>query len=93
MHGPLAGLPPMLIHCGTTEMLHPQILTFARRATGAGVDVQVVEHPRLWHSAHVLAGMLREATDAVHDLGVFLRAHLDNIPEAAAVEVGAASSG
>jgi hypothetical protein len=31
-----------------------------------------------------LAGTLREATDAVHDVGVFLRAHLDAIPESTA---------
>jgi epsilon-lactone hydrolase len=86
MHGRLGGLPPMLIHCAETEVLQPQILTFARRATDAGVDVQLVEHPRLWHSGHALAGTLREATDAVHDVGVFLRAHLDAVPESVAVE-------
>ncbi|PZS20186.1 MAG: esterase [Pseudonocardiales bacterium] len=90
MHGRLDGLPPMLIHCAVTEILQPQILRFARLAAEAGVDVQVVEHPRLWHSGHTLAGTLREATDAVHDLGVFLRAHLDAVPESkAAAEVPA----
>jgi len=80
MHGRLDGLPPMLIHCAVTEILQPQILRFAGLASAAGVDVQVVEHQRLWHSGHALAGTLREATDAVHDLGVFLRAHLDAVP-------------
>jgi acetyl esterase/lipase len=81
MHGRLDGLPPTLIHCAVTEILQPQILQFAGLASAAGVHVQVVEHPRLWHSGHALAGTLREATDAVHDLGVFLRAHLDAVPE------------
>jgi monoterpene epsilon-lactone hydrolase len=84
MHGRLAGLPPMLIHCAVTEILQPQILRFARLATDAGLDVQLVEHPTLWHSGHALAGTLREATDAVHDLGIFLRAHLDAMPESVA---------
>ena len=75
----------MLIHCAVTEILQPQILRFAGLASAAGIDVQVVEHQRLWHSGHALAGTLREATDAVHDLGVFLRAHLDAVPESAAV--------
>jgi monoterpene epsilon-lactone hydrolase len=86
MHGRLDGLPPMLIHCAQTEILQPQILVFAERATDAGVAVQVVEHPRLWHSGHALAGTLREATDAVHDVGAFLRAHLDAVPQSVAVE-------
>ncbi|MFN2517971.1 MAG: alpha/beta hydrolase fold domain-containing protein [Jatrophihabitantaceae bacterium] len=85
MYARLDGLPPMLIHCGVAEILQPQILQFAALAAAAGVDVQVVEHDRLWHSGHALAGTLREATDAVHDLGVFLRAHLDAVTERAAV--------
>ncbi len=86
IHGRLDGLPPMLIHCAETEILQPQILLFAKLAAEAGVDVQLVEHPRLWHSGHALAGTLREATDAVRDVGVFLRAHLDAVPESVAVE-------
>lgn len=81
IRGRLDGLPPMLIHCAVTEILQPQIIRFAGLATAAGVDVQVVEQQRLWHSGHTLAGTLREATDAVHDVGVFLRAHLDAVPE------------
>jgi monoterpene epsilon-lactone hydrolase len=82
MYGRLDDLPPMLIHCGAREMLNAQIKRFAASATSAGADVQLVEHPRLWHSGHILAGTLREATDAVHDLGVFLRPHLDPVTSA-----------
>ncbi|HEY2299417.1 MAG TPA: alpha/beta hydrolase [Jatrophihabitans sp.] len=77
MHGNLAGLPPTLIHAATTEMLRDQITRFAARARAAGVDATLVELPTMWHSAHVLAGLLRESTVAVRDLGVFLRARLD----------------
>jgi monoterpene epsilon-lactone hydrolase len=86
MYGRLDGLPPMLIHCAPDEILQPQIRRFAGLATAAGVDVQLVEHQGLWHSGHALAGTLREATDAVHDLGVFLRAHLDAVPESVVVD-------
>jgi monoterpene epsilon-lactone hydrolase len=79
MYARLDGLPPMLIHCGVGEMLQEQITKFAARATSAGVEVQLVELPRLWHSGHVLAGMLREATDAVQDVGAFLRTQLDAV--------------
>lgn len=77
LHGRLDGLPPMLIHCARAELLRPQIGRFAAAATAAGGSVQLIEYPRLWHSAHALAGTLREATDAVIDLGQFLRGHLD----------------
>jgi acetyl esterase/lipase len=80
MYGRLDGLPPMLIQCAANEILQPQILRFERLASEAGVDVRVVEHERLWHSGHALAGTLREATDAVHDMGAFLRTHLDPEP-------------
>ncbi len=77
MHGKLSGLPPMLIHFTPSEMLAGQIRRFADRAAEDGADVTTVELPRLWHSAHVLAGTLREATDAVHDAGLWLRTRLD----------------
>jgi acetyl esterase/lipase len=77
LHGSLAGLPPMLIHYGSAEMLRPEILRFAALAEQAGVEVSVVEQPRLWHSGHVLAGTLRTATDAVVDAGRYLRVRLD----------------
>jgi acetyl esterase/lipase len=77
MHGSLAGLPPMLIHYGSMEMLRPEIVQFAQRAEAEGVEVTIVEQPRLWHSGHALAGTLRTATEAVQDAGSYLRARLD----------------
>jgi acetyl esterase/lipase len=77
MYGSLSGLPPMLIHRCMRELLANQIARFSERARAAGVEVRTVDHAWLWHSGQILAGMLREATDAVHDIGVFLRARLD----------------
>lgn len=77
MHGKLSGLPPILIHYTPSELLAGQIERFTARARDDGADVTVVEQPRLWHSAHVLAGVLKDATAAVHDAGVWLRTRLD----------------
>ena len=77
MHADLTGLPPMLITTCTSEILNAQIHRFADRARAAGCTVRLVDDPRVWHSGQILAGLLREATDSVHDVGVFLRAHLD----------------
>lgn len=77
MHGELAGLPPMLIHYSDTEMLRPEILRFAGLAQAAGVAVDVVELPRVWHSVVALSGTLRAATEATREAGVWLRSRLD----------------
>lgn len=76
MHADLSGLPPTLIHVGTTEVLYPQVTEFARRLRAAGVDVRITEQPRLWHVAHLQASLVREAADAVVDLGAFLRSRM-----------------
>jgi epsilon-lactone hydrolase len=72
MHGSLDGLPPMLIHCSTVEMLYPQIERFAVKAKASDVAVEFVARQDWWHSIHVLAGALAEATDAVTDVGTYL---------------------
>lgn len=72
----LAKLPPMLVHAAPGEILSAQIKRFAERADHAGAEVHYVELPGFWHSAHVLAGMYRQATDAVTGVGAFLRRHL-----------------
>jgi epsilon-lactone hydrolase len=77
MYADLSGLPPTLIHTGRAEMLNAQIKRFAARVEAAGTELQLVELPTVWHSGHILAGMLRESTTAVHDVGVFVRGHLD----------------
>jgi monoterpene epsilon-lactone hydrolase len=77
MHADLRGLPPMLIHSASAEMLNAQIKRFAARAEAAGGEVALIELPTMWHSGHVLAGLLRESTRAVHDIGAFIRARLD----------------
>jgi len=76
MWAKLDDLPPMLVHYGAAELLKPQIRRFVERAQNAGADVTAVDLPTLWHSGHLEAGLLREATDATHDVGLFLARHL-----------------
>jgi acetyl esterase/lipase len=77
MWAKLGDLPPMLVQYGKLELLNPQIRRFVERAQSQGANVTAVELPTLWHSGHLEAGLLREATDAVQDIGVWLRPHLD----------------
>lgn len=76
MHGKLDGLPPTRIHVGSEEVLYPQIMTFTDKLAAAGVDVSLVEYARLWHVAHAQASLVKEAADAVSDLGQFIASKL-----------------
>jgi monoterpene epsilon-lactone hydrolase len=71
----LVGLPPMLVHYGADEALRAQIQRFVARAEDAGAEITAVELPDVWHSGHLQAGTLREATDAVHEVGLWLAPH------------------
>jgi epsilon-lactone hydrolase len=45
----LGGLPPLLIQCGTDDLLAPDAASLAVRAAAAGVDVTCSRWPGLWH--------------------------------------------
>ena len=77
VHDPLDRLPPTFIHAVPQEGLYPQISAFARRVANAGVPVQLVDLPGLWHVVHSSASVLREADDAVEQLGTWLRREID----------------
>lgn len=77
MYADLSGLPPTLVHVAPSELLYEQVLRFVDRLRGAGVDVTLRELPDLWHAGHAQAGIVREARDAVADVGAFLRNALD----------------
>ena len=73
LRGRLDGLPRILVHYCEDEILRAQILRFVELARTAGVEVQAEGQPRLWHSGHLLAGMLREATLATESVGRFIQ--------------------
>jgi monoterpene epsilon-lactone hydrolase len=74
----LTGLPPTLIHTGSKEMLLSDAEALAARAEAAGVAVELRVFDGLWHSFHVHAGMLRDADEALEELGDFLRRVLES---------------
>jgi epsilon-lactone hydrolase len=49
LHANLGGLPPLLIQCGTDDLLAPDAGNLAVRAAAAGVDVTYSRWPGLWH--------------------------------------------
>jgi epsilon-lactone hydrolase len=49
LHASLGGLPPLLIQCGTDDLLAPDAENLAVRAAAAGVDVTCSRWPGMWH--------------------------------------------
>lgn len=70
----LRGLPPLLIHVGTHELLLDDARRFTAAARGAAVEVTLVEWDELWHVFQMFVSM-PEARRALAELGGFVRAH------------------
>jgi epsilon-lactone hydrolase len=49
LHANLEGLPPLLIQCGTDDLLAPDAEHLAVRAAAADVDVTYSRWPGMWH--------------------------------------------
>lgn len=72
----LDGLPPILIHAGSRELLLSDSQELHERAVAAGVLAELKVFDGLWHEFHVHAGMLAEADEAVAEMGDWLAARL-----------------
>ena len=72
LFGDLRGLPPLLIHVGSDEVLTDD--ASARRAgAAAGVDTTLEVYDRMVHAWHWFLPMLDEAQTAVDRIGAFVR--------------------
>jgi cation diffusion facilitator CzcD-associated flavoprotein CzcO/acetyl esterase/lipase len=65
----LRGLPPTYLQVGTHDLLLSDSELFAERAREAGVDVGFERFEGMWHDFQIAAGLLREADEAMGDLG------------------------
>lgn len=70
----LRGLPPLLIHVGSDEVLLDDAVQLADRAKAAGVDTTLEVWDRMIHVWHWFLPMLDEAQRAVDGIGRFIRA-------------------
>jgi phosphinothricin tripeptide acetyl hydrolase len=69
----LRGLPPLLIHVGSDEVLLDDAVQLAARAKAAGVDATLEVYDRMVHVWHWFLPMLDEAQTAVEAIGRFVR--------------------
>jgi cation diffusion facilitator CzcD-associated flavoprotein CzcO/acetyl esterase/lipase len=73
----LRGLPPVLVQCGTDELLQGQSRALAEALTAAGVQATLDEVPHRWHVFQLHAGQLPSANAAVSRIARFAQQSLD----------------
>jgi acetyl esterase/lipase len=72
LHAKLHGLPPLLVHVGTHEMLYDDSTRLVASARDAGVDVEFKAWEGMWHVFHSFDGV-PEATSAVREVAAFIK--------------------
>jgi acetyl esterase/lipase len=75
IHADLSGLPPLLIHVGTAEVLLDDSTRLAERARSAGVNVTLEPWNDMIHVWQFMAAMLPEGQQAIDRIGEFVRQH------------------
>lgn len=68
----LTGLPPMLVHVGTHEVLLDDARRLVAAARAAGVDASLGEFDGMWHVFQAFLG-LPETTRSLREIGGFIR--------------------
>jgi monoterpene epsilon-lactone hydrolase len=76
LYGDLHGLPPLLIQVGTDEILLSDVTDFGERARRAGSEVTLEVWEGMWHVWQIAAPWMPEATQAIEQIGHFIRRHL-----------------
>lgn len=76
IHADLTGLPPLLVHVGSREVLLDDATRLAERARDCGVDVTLEIWPEMIHVWHLFTGLVPEADEGMRRVAKFLREHL-----------------
>ncbi len=76
IHADLTGLPPLLIHVGSAEILLDDAVRLAGAAGAAGVMTRLEVWPNMIHDWHVFAFMLGAGRRAIAEAGAFLAGHI-----------------
>lgn len=76
LHADLEGLPPMLIHVGTAEILLDDATRMVDHARKAGVEVTLNTAEGMCHVWHFFTIMLPEALEAIEEVARFIRKNL-----------------
>lgn len=74
LYADLRGLPPLVIHAGTHEVLRDDSTRFAERAASAGVRVELKLWPVVPHVWQLFWPLMPEARQSVREAAAFLHA-------------------
>ncbi len=74
----MTGMPPMLIHVGTEEILLEDAQRLAEKAAQAGVEVELKVWDGMWHVFHLFGAVLSHARRAHREIGRFARSRVGN---------------
>lgn len=77
LHADLAGLPPLMIQVGTSEVLLDDATRLAARAEAVGVEVTLEAAEGMIHVWHLFAPLLSEGRAAIERAGTYLRSKMD----------------
>jgi acetyl esterase/lipase len=77
LHADLAGLPPVLVHVGSWEILHDDAVEIVKRLRAAGGEAELKVWEGMCHSWQLFAPMLEEGMASIEEAGLFLRDHLN----------------
>lgn len=72
----LTGLPPTIIQVGTEEILYDDSSRLAERARRSGMDATLEVWEGMWHVFQGFAPYVPEASQAIGQIGVFLKKHI-----------------
>ncbi len=72
----VAGLPPILLQVGATELLHDDSVQMHEKLQAAGGESALQVYDGVFHGWHVLDGILPEARLALDQAATFLNRHL-----------------
>lgn len=77
LHGDLSGLPPMLVHVGSWELLRDDSVEVVTRVNAAGGAAELKVWEGMCHSWQLFAPMLDEGMASIEEAGAFLRQELN----------------
>ncbi len=77
LNADLKGLPPLLLHVGSAEVLLDDSVRFAARAGAADVECRLEIWPHMPHVWHIFSPMLSEAREAVAAATSWLNGKID----------------
>lgn len=79
LYADLTGLPPVLIHVGTEEVLLDDAKRLAEQAEKCGIPTTFKIYDKVGHVFQFHAGILKESDDSIKGIGQFIDKHMQSI--------------